>query len=226
MEDDIPLPPDTGWGTEMRQLMKDRGHDFDQACDRVLLGYLIQGDPRPLLDLLKHRKTPGSGVLRYLAAMIDPEFRARLPKGPFLFEIRFEERRKRGRPESHKSGIHFADFREVLKADTTAMVEGRQPDDGFWKFLWHCLSSTLEPERYLKAFGKDFPFRAKLARTDGSKGRHQNPELGMRDRGLAWFVSEAIAQGKKYDAALDEVAGLNNISREIVRNAYSKYGNQ
>jgi hypothetical protein len=29
--DDLPLPPDTGWGTEVRELMRDHGYAFGEA---------------------------------------------------------------------------------------------------------------------------------------------------------------------------------------------------
>jgi len=47
MAEDFPISPDTGWGTEILQLMEDRGYDFDEACARVMARFLNAGDTRP-----------------------------------------------------------------------------------------------------------------------------------------------------------------------------------
>ena len=220
MEDDGPLSPGTAWGIEALWLAEARNWPPYRAFDHVLLRYLDQGDFRPLLCLLQHGKIPGGGVLRCLAAMIDPEFRARFPNASFPYEIRFEVSRKRGRPKGYTSGITSAVVVYwVFNAGVTAMKDGHRPVDLFWKQL----ADALDHDAYRQARGEAFPLKAKLVRTDGVKGRHRHPELGMRDRALAWSMSEAIKQGTNYEKALDDVASQCNVSRELVRNAYSNH---
>ena len=73
MEDDIPLKPDTSWGTEVRRLMREQDQGFDDAFAQVLEKYFSRGDARPLADLLmRGRVEPGELALRFLAATIDP----------------------------------------------------------------------------------------------------------------------------------------------------------
>ena len=214
MEYDLSLSPNTGWGTEERQL-RDRGYGPNQAVDRVVLKYLGLGDPRPLLDLLWRvgGVTLGSDVLRYIAAMIDPEFCERLPNGPPQYEIRFAPR---GRPKQYKQyKINFADFGPLLKADTMAMAGGHQPDDRFWVCLRNCLSATEDPTQLLKFLGKDIPVAAKIVRIDGKSGRHCDPELEMRDTVLNEFVHEDM---KRLDTD-NTRASIRNTRKMIEKHA-------
>jgi hypothetical protein len=51
---------DTGWSGSAWDLAEVRGWDFQRAFDWVLAGYLMEGDCRPLLDLiLRQKRAPG-----------------------------------------------------------------------------------------------------------------------------------------------------------------------
>jgi len=209
MTDDIPWPPDTGWGIEARQL-RDQGYGPNQAVDRVVLKYLGLGDPRPLLDLLRRGKTPGSDVLRYLAAMIDPEYRTRFPNEPPQYEIRFRPvGRKPERPKRSES-VGASDFHEFFKAYTTAMAEGRQPDSSFWKYLYSCLCYPLDPTQFQEVYKTDVRLTAKLVRIDGRKGGKRDPELETRDNMVAELVQERIDEfgPGNYDSAIKTVRNV------------------
>jgi hypothetical protein len=220
MEEVGPMSPGTPWGIEALWIARSRGwNDGYRAFDRVVMRYLSQGDTRPLEDLLEHARVPGRVGLRYIAAMIDREFRKRVRGVRFPYEILFEERRGRGRPSRRELNPSGGWVYALLETGVEAMSRGHRPDEQFWKYLlW-----ALQPWRYRQSRGKDFPCTAKLARTNGSKGRRQNPELEMRDRALGWDVRPAIEAGETYEAALSHIAAENNVSEATARNAYSRY---
>jgi hypothetical protein len=65
MEDDLPLKPDTPWGTEVRTLMREQDQGFDDAFAQVMEKYFSRGHARPLVDLLvRGRVEPGERALR------------------------------------------------------------------------------------------------------------------------------------------------------------------
>ncbi len=102
MEDEIPLLPDTPWGTEVRNLMRERGKEFDEAFAVVMERYLNSGDARPLHDLVQRSRTePGTRARKFIAAMLDLEF-ARSSGIEIRYRYGFNENRGRGRPKRHE----------------------------------------------------------------------------------------------------------------------------
>jgi hypothetical protein len=98
MEDDLPLKPDTPWGTEVRTLMREQDQGFDDAFAQVMEKYFGMGDAQPLVDLLvRGRVEPGERALRFLATTINPAI-----AGSSGVEIRYrlgvDENRRPGRP--------------------------------------------------------------------------------------------------------------------------------
>jgi hypothetical protein len=59
-------------------LQKNMGGSSVAPYDGVIIEYLQAGDARPLVDLILRGGAPGSGVLIYLAAMVDRDLRSRL----------------------------------------------------------------------------------------------------------------------------------------------------
>ncbi len=213
--------PTTGWCVEAMETWKERGGSPYRAFDRVLLRYLRGGDVRPLLYLLDNGRRPGRVAQKYIAAMIDPKYRAEFQEADFLYELCFQENRKRGRPKSEQSDARLPMLLAILQRGADTIVAGRQPDSKFWNRLWHCLAVAHDPIQYRKKFENEPPLKAKPRRTRQSKGRVRDPELTIRDKALASFTSRAMAEGKSYEAALREVATENRVSKETARNAYT-----
>jgi len=225
MDGDIPLQPDTGWGTEVRELMRERNQSFDQAFASVAIRYLAEGDLRPLKDLLgRARLEPCEAVLRYLAAMLEGS-------GSTPFRFGFEEARRRGRPSNTKpsvKGVILATA--VMMSGLRAMIDGRKPG---WRF-WHCLLAALDAGEPTKSRRpNDSPLKARLFSTGETRGRRPDPELETRDRVLAWNVQQRLDRGHGYESAvagtLDAVREVasdekwrGKISATTVRNAYDR----
>jgi hypothetical protein len=135
MDSDIPLLPDTGWGTEVRDLMRERGQRFCEAFDFVTLRYLAQGDFRPITDLLwRSRIEPTETFLRYLAAMSKDD-------GETCFRLGFEVVRPPGRPQHSDSDTAHVKDNTALMAGFMAMSEGRKPGWPFWRLLLAALGN-------------------------------------------------------------------------------------
>ncbi len=192
MDGDIPLQPDTGWGTEVRELMRERNQSFDQAFASVAVRYLAEGDVRPLKDLLsRRREEPGEAVLRYLAAMLEGD-------GNTPFRFGFEDARPRGRRSVGSRDAAKAkadDATTVLICGLREIAEGRKPG---WRF-WNCFLGALDAGAPIKSRGRnDFPLKARIFPTGKTRGRRSDPELEARDKVLAWSVQQRLDQGHGY----------------------------
>ena len=223
--DGLPLQPDTGWGTEVRELMRERSQGFDGAFASVAIRYLAEGDLRPLKDLLgRGRVEPGETVLRYVAAMLEGS-----GKTPFRFG--FEEARPRGRPSGAKASVNGANLvTAVLMSGLSAMIAGKKPG---WRF-WRCLLSALDagtPNKWRRP--NDFPLKARVFPTGKTRGRRSDPELAARDKVLAWNVRQRLDQGHGYKSAIPgtldclrefarEEKWRGRITAATVRNAYDR----
>jgi hypothetical protein len=98
MEDDLPLKPDTPWGTEVRTLMREQHQGFDDAFAQVMEKYFSRGDAQPLVDLLvRGRVEPGERALRFLAATINPA-NASSSGVEIRYRLGVDENRRPGRP--------------------------------------------------------------------------------------------------------------------------------
>jgi hypothetical protein len=186
---------DTDWRVEAGRLAEAREWGFFRAYDHVAMRYLMEGDCRPLLDLiLRQRRAPGFSIARYIAAMIDGEERARFPRVEFPYVIRITRSRGRGRPKIEPP-IAW------LTAGLRSLAEARMPAMRFWFYL----AAAIDFEGYRRDKRADFLWRAKLVRTDGRRGAPRNPDLPMRNIALASFVSEKMEQGAKYEDAIAQV---------------------
>jgi hypothetical protein len=197
MEDDIPLPPESGWGIEIRQLMKERAYDFDRSFAHVMERYLSEGDTRPLMDLLGRGARPREPAFPCLAAMLDPANEARPESVKIRYRFAFYKNRKPGRPKEADAERRNTLMRSVfwiLKIGAKAMSENRSPDERFWLCLGRALAT--------KTCRSDFPWTAKLVRVDGRKGRRRDPELEKRDEVLAWFVEKHFERAGGYESAI------------------------
>lgn len=210
MEDDFRLPLIYGWRIDAWQLMKKKGYDFDQACDCVTLEYFTGGDARPFVDFFIWRWTPGSEVLKYLAAMIDPKFRTCPRNGTPLYEIRFQPIGREPKRPKRSESVTACDFHETLKADTSAMAEGRSPTKGFLGKLHGCLCYALDPEQFREIYKKDVRVSANLVRIDGRKGDKRDPELPIRDDFFGELVEKHIDNFGPgcYEAAIETVCKM------------------
>jgi hypothetical protein len=98
MKDDLPLKPDTPWGTEVRTLMREQDQGFDDAFAQVMENYFSRGRAEPLVDLLvRGRVAPGERARRFLAATIDPAY-ASSSGINIRYRLAFNENRGPGRP--------------------------------------------------------------------------------------------------------------------------------
>ncbi len=215
MDDGLPLKPDTGWGTEVRRLMKDPGCDFDHAFAKVMARYLNQGDTRPLFDLVQRaKKEPEEPALRFLAKMFNLLPQASSSDVEIQYRFGFEPfRAKRGRPgpveatKAKAAGIVFS----VLLNGVAKMAEGQKPGPIFWQYLFNAFDQTQRGS----TTQSDFPVSAKLVRIDGSRGRRIDPELATRDKVLASFVEQHIKEGRGYDSSIKETRDeLRRIARD------------
>ncbi|WP_428671905.1 hypothetical protein [Reyranella sp.] len=165
--------------------------------------------------------------------MIDPECRARLADEQLTFEIRFEDRRMRGRPKGGRRRGSSARFRVHWKADTTKMSEGLQPHPHFWGCLRAGLMETNNPALFREIFKTSLPFTVKIVQIDGRRGRRPNPELGERDRVLADFVEHRMSLDHGYDSAilgtLDQIWATakeecwrGTIGKKTIKDAYDR----
>lgn len=200
MEDDLPLKPDTSWGTEVRRMMRERSLTFDEACAIVLKEYLNRGHGAPLVDLvLRGGAEPGEAARAIIAPMISWSAEA-APEAGIRYRFGFEERRAVGRPTVRKSSDADPQKSEVLRTLAIGAVlleEGRRPN---WRF-WHYLTRAMNEEGQWKP-DLHFPIKARLFRTDGTRGREKEPELEIRSWVLASFVQARIDGGDPYDAAI------------------------
>jgi hypothetical protein len=186
---------DTDWRVEARQLAEARAWDYFRAYDLVTVRYLTEGDSRPLLDLILRRsRAPGLPASRYIAAMIDSEQRTRLQQAEFPYVMRIVPNRGRGRPRTEQTA-------PWLSLGLRALAEERMPAMPFW----FSLAAAIDFEGYERDKGMDFPWRAKLVRTDGRRGRPRDPGIPMRTLALATFVSEKMERGAKYEDAVEQV---------------------
>jgi hypothetical protein len=202
----IPLPPDTGWGAETHQLVRDRQYSGAHAVDCVLLRYLNEGDLRPLADLVRRgRAEPGPGALKLIAAMFDRDLRARFTNVDFRYEFRIKDIRQRGRPALGKAGQGRGSVREILQYGVAEMAEEKSPGKAFWGALFAALNVDIR-QHALTRRGRSFPVEAKLLPIKKSNGKRQgrrpDPEIPMRDAALATLVQQRRDAGECYDAAV------------------------
>jgi len=228
MTSDTEALPDlcTPWRGDAHDLAHDQGWEFYRAFDQVLVEYLRAGDVRPFCDLvLNLKRQPGLEAAEYIAAMIDARMRSSFPEPNFPFEFGFKT--KRGRPRmdnaclsaiqkklserQHLSDesfwrtiaceLNFEDDPGVRRIELhigLSRIERRlAPGRSFWLTLARALNFKGNP---------GFPLKAKLVRTaDEKRGNRANPELLRRDKALAWFVDNKIAEGALRKCALKDV---------------------
>jgi len=126
--------------------------------------------------------------------MIDSEQRARLQQAQFPYVMRIVPNRERGRPKTQKTAYW-------LTVGLFALAEKRMPPMPFW----FALAVAIDFEGYKRDKGTDFPWKAKLVRTGGQRGRPKDPGIPMRNLALAAFVSEKMERGAKYEDAVEQV---------------------
>ena len=197
MEDRIPLDLDTPWYREVRNLMLERGEEFDEAFAVVMEGYLNSGEAQPLDDLVRRSRTePGTRARKFIAAMIDPGF-ARSSGIDVRYRFGFNDKRGRGRPKRQEVDAQFFVEMALIGRGLTAIKLGRKPNWSFWDRLTMGLN-----ENYRWSRQAEYPMKARLERVDGRKGREANPELETRDEVLAESVQKHIDRGEKYAIAI------------------------
>jgi hypothetical protein len=200
MEDEIPLQPDTPWGTEVRTRMQEKGQGFDEAFTQVMERYFNRGVAEPLVDLLQRgRRAPSQHALKFLAATIDPAHSSSSGL-QIRYRLGIDENRRAGRPKRGDADALNAQKKHavlILRAGTLTLAEGRNPVKPFW----NCLIGALNAEAHWWPQNR-FPLKAKLVRIDRRRGREVDPQLDTRDRVLAWFVQERVSRGYGYESAI------------------------
>ena len=228
MEDDLPLEPDTSWGTEVRRLMREQDQGFDEAFAQVMEKYFNRGRAEPLADLLlRGRVEPGEPAQRFLAATIDPAY-ASSSGVKLRYRFGFMRSRGRGRPKKNEEedALLALCVEEIISAGAAALVSGNKPEKRFWNCLAKSLNENARWWRQTK-----FPLKAKLVRISGGKGREKEPELEIRSLVLASFVQARLDLGDPYDAAitltheaLDKMGKAEGRTKEVgwktVKDAY------
>jgi hypothetical protein len=197
MKDDIPLAPDTSWGTEVRRLMREQGQKFDGAFAQVIEKYFNRGRAEPLADLLMRGTVePGEPALRFLAATINPA-NASSSGVKIRYRLGFTRNRGRARPKKDDAERRARLAIAILDVGAAAMASGNKPDKRFW----NCLAGALNENAHWRR-QTEFPLKAKLVRIGGGKGREEEPELEIRSPVLASFVQAHIDRRDPYDAAM------------------------
>jgi hypothetical protein len=223
---------DTPWRLSARELAEIRGWDFFRAYDHVVVNYLLSaGDVRPLLDLiLRLRRAPGNRATEYIGAMIDRRLKVKFPNDEFLFDIGFEENRKRGRPSRHPNAF----FRDTVCVTLVAGLNAIERDASPGWLFWTYLAAALDHEGYGRSKGANFPIKAKTQAVAGRKGRRRDPEIMRRNIVLASAVSDAMRSGCKYESAITDVlAEIERqgqaeqwkawVGRQTIRDAYDGF---
>jgi hypothetical protein len=199
MGNEFPLSPDTPWGTEVLLLMKERGYSFDHAFARVMARYLDAGDTWPLLDLLKCGGKPGAVAIKYLAPMMVPERRARLPLTNLQYAFHLVPNRTVGGQKRDERGGRIAQVIEfILAFGADTMAKGENPGKHFWEWFRY----ALEPMDFKLNHKRRFPWKAQLVRIKGGNGRRKNPELDMQKRVLACLVQQRVDDGESNKSAI------------------------
>ncbi len=199
MDVDLPLKPDTSWGTEVRTLMREQDQGFDEAFAQVMERYFNGGRAEPLADLLmRGRGEPGERALRFLAATIDPA-NPSSSDVKLRYRFGFTLNRGRGRPKKDEDEAERRALLAIaiLDVGAAAMASGNKPDKRFW----NCLAAALNENAHWRR-QTEFPLKAKLVRIRRETGREEEPELEIRSRVLASFVQARIDGGDPYDAAI------------------------
>jgi hypothetical protein len=100
----------------------------------------------------------------------------------------------------------------VWRSGKETMAHGKDPGVVFWRYLLAALDA--EYREFFQGIGS-FPFRARVQRVDGGRGRRSDPELAMRNKVLAQFVKQEIDRGSKYEwAIVDVVEALGKFKQE------------
>jgi hypothetical protein len=105
-----------------------------------------------------------------------------------------------------------------LRIGAALLEVGRRPNRRFWNYLAMAMNAEGQWEPDLH-----FPIKARLFRTDGTKGRDFNPELKIRQRVIEWLLKQELSRGIKYEVAVAEVSTKLRIGAKTVRNAYDPH---
>lgn len=82
---------------------------MDEARDRLILDYLVQGDPRPLIHFLRSEHELGCNVRSYLALMLGDSTL------PWRFIIERRSKRRRTNPFPRTASIKWRNGRAALR---------------------------------------------------------------------------------------------------------------
>lgn len=218
--------PNSAWSLASRLIADRDGVDFYHALDRVIVYWLINGDSRPLIELLAHGREPGLRTAQFIGGMLDERLRATIPAdiAP-RFRIDIVDNLRRGKP-SKKMIARARARRQQIETGLRLLRDGRPAYRLFWITLRRAFDQAL-----------DFPLRAEIVRIDGGTGRPANPELPIVAVVLANLMKDKIEQGTKYQfAAADVLADIKKqaahegwtgkIGEETIRKAYNDlFGN-
>ena len=190
----VALAPDTGWGTEVRELMRTRHINFDAGLALVFERYFNQGDCRPLIDAKGRAKARlGPDALERVCALLFPE---RDSDTPLNYYLGFNVCRGRGQPVLARNQ-QVLRLLKIIRSGVAEMSHGKDPGGAFWTILLASLDAKFRASKY-----EEFPLRARLEAKCPKRGRRKDPELITRNAVLADFVKQAIDRGDGYDAAI------------------------
>jgi hypothetical protein len=220
------IDPNSAWAGAALLIAKKLGVDFYHALDRIVVRFLIDGDVRPLVEVLAVGREPGLRAAQFIGGMLDEHLRATIPADSApRFKINIVDNRGRGKP-SEKAIKRAKARREQIETGLRLLRNGRQA----YRLFWITLRKALDP-------APDFPLRAELVRIDGGTGRPSDPELSIRDFVLATLMEEKMAKKSKYeDPAADVLAYIEEqaadegwtgkVGEETIRKAYNqRFGN-
>jgi hypothetical protein len=157
--------------------------------------------------------------MTYLAAMLDPKYRAGHPEA-VRYKIGFEQIRKR--PKQDQISTLEKRILFVFWFGVPALAKGRDPGRPFWVFFL----AALEPEYRLEPPKASFPFQARVQAIEGGRGRRPDSGLEMRDKVIVWFAQK---EREKFGGKFWYKNGIPNVAKELglsvstVRNVYDSW---
>jgi hypothetical protein len=175
------------WHTDALQLIHESCTiDVDRAVEAVTLRYLDEGDWHPLMDAFQRGHQHTKEVMAHLAAMLEPEHRAKCSvRCEFVFSI--------GRKRTK---------RVVFRNGARELAHGNDPGSLFWRCLFAALDENYRHDKQMETF----LVRATVRPIGGGRGKLSNPGLQRRDTVVAWMVEQSMSRGNKYEIALKDVA--------------------
>ena len=111
---------EVNWDAEARDFALALGAPLDEGRDHLILAFLDQGDPQPLIHFLKDGHELGPEVRHYLALMLDDGDQTSFPPFQLVIDRRRNQRRRKTFPvtaanqlRDGKAAMRVAELRKI-----------------------------------------------------------------------------------------------------------------